>query len=364
MIGKPKPLSDDKRKDLIDKLYLDRLLEKSVPHTRKGLSNLRILGVDEVGVTERIGSVFIGFYVETNGERVRGVKDSKSLSNAKIHNLYNNIKGTQWIKRIPYEGIFSYQGMRSQITAAITEEVCNIPSDLYDVIVVDGKMVINQSKFPKPILVIEKADSKIYEVAVASIVARKKFLDEREEIRKYFSEMYPELTFDKLTEVAIHYFERLVGFSKYHRPAVVMKGTIGYLLNLMQCDKIALLRYIRFRFFDGKMPTRAQFDESLRDIYYFVSNYLCNLHRNNVIYSYGKVAIYEYKNVMVIKMPYVGLDRREVVRNIIIRLRREKKIEDQGTDTEQASGDRGEYRELKLEESWAPVLLNQSYELD
>lgn len=196
----------------LDKLLVSNLLSKEIKITKETIKNYKVLGIDEVGIAESMGSIFIGFYIETFFRKYQDkVKDTKKLSNSEVINNSKRLTGYTLIKQIKPEDIRDYRDIKKLIRAKILEGLAEIPSALYDLVIIDGhKGLIPQQKLSKPIIAIPKADAAVYEVGAASIKAKEALLQEQDTIlAKYNNKL--SLKMSKLTSSYGQLLYKLLG---------------------------------------------------------------------------------------------------------------------------------------------------------
>lgn len=172
--------------DKLTSLMVNSLLnKKEAILTKSTLSHFRVLGIDEAGLSDSLGSVFVGFYIETDRRKHPYVKDSKKLNGASLLKRSKTLKGYSLVKQIRPQDFTSYKRGKFLITRTILEGLGEIPVDLYDVIVIDGHPgILDVAKLQKPVIYLTRGDEKVYEVAVASIKAKECVYKERQDMGK------------------------------------------------------------------------------------------------------------------------------------------------------------------------------------
>ena len=207
----------------LDKLLVSNLLSKEIKITKESIKNYKVLGIDEVGIAESIGSIFIGFYIETLSRKYADkVKDTKKLSNSEVISGSKKLTGFSLIKQITPEDIREYRDVKKLIRAKILEGLAEIPSALYDLVIIDGHQgLIPQHKLNKPILAIPKADASVYEVGAASIKAKEALIKEQEMILCKYNEKLG-LNMSKLTSMYGSLLYKLIGIVPEFKYAFIL----------------------------------------------------------------------------------------------------------------------------------------------
>lgn len=131
-------------------------------------NNLIIAGVDEAGRGALAGPVVAAAVIIDQQNLITGIKDSKKISTKIRKKLYHEI-----ISNYSYSiGIVSPQRIDHINILEATKEACEMAISLsnqqIDIVLVDGNMQFNDSRFRS----IVKGDSKSMSIAAASIIAK------------------------------------------------------------------------------------------------------------------------------------------------------------------------------------------------
>ena len=180
-----------------------------------------LAGVDEVGRGCLFGPV-IAAAVILDSNKNFGLKDSKKLTERKRSLLYEEIKqyaskvsiGEASVKEIDSLNI------KEASLLAMERAVLGLKTDNIEVIV-DG---IDIPKINYPCKAIIKADSKIYEVMAASIVAKV----HRDNLMKEYSKKFPDFSLEKNKGYPTKKHRLAIskyGVTKYHRKSFSLTKT-------------------------------------------------------------------------------------------------------------------------------------------
>jgi ribonuclease HII len=133
----------------------------------------RVVGVDEVGVAPTCGAVVAAAVViRPNSHRIRGVRDSKTLSAAQRERLAPEIRrravavgvGAASVGEIDRLNIYHATHLAMRRAVARIED--------HDHVLVDGNRIANFETHVGPYTAIVDGDARVYSIACASIVAK------------------------------------------------------------------------------------------------------------------------------------------------------------------------------------------------
>ncbi|MGL5617699.1 MAG: ribonuclease HIII [Metamycoplasmataceae bacterium] len=181
---------------------------KFIEYTKGIFENKNVIGVDETGVGDYLTPlVACGAYVEyANIEKIKqlGITDSKLMTDKKILEIFPKLKDLLKFKvshltQQGYNNLNKYMNanelkmflhMKSINHLELKEKVANDMTIIdqfsnessivkYYTLLVEGKL--SADSFVKPVMLLEKAESKHVAVAAASVIARYHFLKMMEE---------------------------------------------------------------------------------------------------------------------------------------------------------------------------------------
>ncbi len=207
----------------------------------KHLANLRVLGIDEVGVSDKVGPIIVGFYI--HGGNKLNIRDTKALNRPRVEKYGNKLSGKKHIEIIPQEEIISFSKIPLLISKAIYRGINNFSPDDYDLIVIDGKKeLISQEKISKPVLFMSKADEKVYSVTAASIIAKVEYYKHQDNIISFYKDNF-NLDLQTINDETLNQLYKLYGPTKYHRAVFVLAGAFKTRLSQIKND-LALLEHV------------------------------------------------------------------------------------------------------------------------
>ena len=156
------------------------------------IKNKKIIGVDEAGRGPLAGPVFAGAaYVKKEPFFLEEIKDSKKISEKKRERLYDKIvESNEIIASVAYMSseVIDSINILEATKLAMKEAIEAIEKN--GIVVIDGNFSVPTEREQKAIV---KADEKILECSVASILAKVS----RDRVMREFDKKYPEYGFER-----------------------------------------------------------------------------------------------------------------------------------------------------------------------
>jgi len=197
----------------------------------KHLANLRVLGIDEVGISDKVGPIIVGFYIH-EGTKLN-IRDTKALNRPRVEKYGSRLTGKKHIEIIHQEEIISFSKIPLLLSKAIYRGINTFSQDDYDLIVIDGKKeLVSQEKILKPVLFMPKADEKVYSVTAASIIAKVEYYKHQDRVISYYKDNF-NLDLVSLNDETLNQLYKLYGPTKYHRTVFTLAGAFkGRLIQI------------------------------------------------------------------------------------------------------------------------------------
>ncbi len=154
-----------------------------------------VVGIDEAGRGPWAGPVAVAAYIySSHAPFVSNINDSKKLSSQKRSLLFEHIKtGNNWRVELGDIAVINSTGIGQTIEVSIKRIVEFINATYQHKrtkIIIDGYF---KTEFDCDYDMVKAADSKVYSVAAASIIAK----ETRDAIMRNYSQTYPVYGFDK-----------------------------------------------------------------------------------------------------------------------------------------------------------------------
>ncbi len=154
------------------------------------IENEKIIGVDEAGRGPLAGPVFAGAaYIKEEPEFLKKVKDSKKVSEKKREELYDKIMGSdKVITSVAYMNpeVIDTINILEATKLAMKEAIESIEKE--GLVIIDGNFKVPINRKQKAVV---KADEKILECSIASIIAKVS----RDRVMREFDKEYPRYGF-------------------------------------------------------------------------------------------------------------------------------------------------------------------------
>ncbi len=172
----------------------------------KNVNGMLIAGVDETGRGSAVADIYVGCVILNPLKSIKGLRDSKKLSEKKRELLYDEIKekALAWsVATASLEDIKTLNVLGATMLAMKRSvETLNIKPDL---VYVDGN---HAPDLQVPVEAVIKGDDKIQEIMAASILAKV----DRDRVMVEWHAKYPEYGFEKhkgyLTKLHMDMLER------------------------------------------------------------------------------------------------------------------------------------------------------------
>lgn len=150
-----------------------------------------VVGLDEVGRGPLAGPVVAGaVFISKNCKVIKGVNDSKKLSEKQRENLYKvltNHKDIKWGIGMVSEKVIDKINILQATKLAMKKALKNLGAEY---LLLDGSFVLDVPQRQKSII---KGDSKVFSIACASIIAKVT----RDKLMQKYHKKYPQYGFDK-----------------------------------------------------------------------------------------------------------------------------------------------------------------------
>lgn len=291
----------DYKESQIVRMLLDKFGGKDTILTRRNLHGLRILGIDEVGIADKLGSIHVGFYIHTS-KRQLSFKDSKRMSRGDVRKSASLMSGFKMVRTIPPSKIYDTKKLISYIGHEILNGIRGVNSNLFDLVVIDGDLPYNFSAmaFHKPIITVPKADTIFSSVKGASIIAKNSQLEEFECIADFYRKEF-KIQVDSFSDVVQKSLTTLYGPTSYHKIYVYLnrvrnieKAPVKDRLNIL-CTEI----WGRIK--EGKFSTSDKLWVFIRRV---LNKMLDKLKSDGLILEYKELIFYSRKCRVFISLKY------------------------------------------------------------
>lgn len=181
----------------------------------------KILGIDEAGRGPLAGPVVMaGVIINTKSQFIKGVNDSKKVTEKKRAQLYTKLIQThQYATAIIDHLIIDSIGIGNAVIKGMREIIAHIPAPY---IIIDG--YFKQGSFPPQARCIIDGDAKSYAIAAASIIAKYT----RDQIMITLDNQYPVYQFKKHKGYGTKEHRELIakyGLSEIHRKSFTLHTT-------------------------------------------------------------------------------------------------------------------------------------------